>query len=65
MDRELWGLLLFFLEMVVTLFRTSKAVVPKAYCEALTSVLDETIEKIQKRMNWQKGDTIRLIFILK
>ncbi len=41
---------------------TSKAVVPKAYCEALTSVLGETIEKIQKRMNWQKGDTIRLIF---
>ncbi|WP_353219538.1 Piwi domain-containing protein [Salinisphaera sp. S4-8] len=41
---------------------TSKAVVPEAYCEALTSVLDETIEKIQKRMNWQKGDTIRLVF---
>lgn len=41
---------------------TSKAVVPEAYCEALTSVLGETIEKIQKRMNWQKGDTIRLIF---
>lgn len=41
---------------------TSKAVVPEAYCEALTAVLGETIEKIQKRMNWQKGDTIRLIF---
>lgn len=41
---------------------TSKAVVPEGYCEALTSVLGETIEKIQKRMNWQKGDTIRLIF---
>lgn len=41
---------------------TSKAVVPEAYCDALTSVLSETIEKIQKRMNWQKGDTIRLIF---
>jgi hypothetical protein len=41
---------------------TSKAVVPEAYCQALTSVLSETIEKIQKRMNWQKGDTIRLIF---
>lgn len=41
---------------------TSKAVVPEAYCEALTSVLGDTIEKIQKRMNWQKGDTIRLIF---
>lgn len=41
---------------------TSKAVVPEAYCEALTTVLGETIEKIQVRMNWQKGDTIRLIF---
>jgi len=41
---------------------TSKAVAPDAYCDALTVVLGETIEKIQKRMNWQKGDTIRLIF---
>lgn len=41
---------------------TSKAVTPDAYCDALTSVLEDTIEKIQKRMNWQKGDTIRLIF---
>ena len=41
---------------------TSKAVVPEAYREALTSVLGETIDKIQKRMNWQKGDTIRLVF---
>ena len=41
---------------------TSKAVLPEAYCYALTEVLGETIEKIQKRMNWQKGDTIRLIF---
>lgn len=41
---------------------TSKAVLPKAYCEALTAILNETIGKIQKRMNWQKGDTIRLIF---
>jgi Piwi domain len=41
---------------------TSKAVVPDAYCGALTAVLGETLEKIQKRMNWQKGDTIRLIF---
>lgn len=41
---------------------TSKAVVPDAYCDALSSVLGETIQKIQKRMNWQKGDTIRLIF---
>lgn len=40
----------------------SKAVVPQAYCKELTAVLGETIEKIQKRMNWQKGDTIRLIF---
>lgn len=41
---------------------TSKAVVPEAYCETLTAVLRGTIEKIQKRMNWQKGDTLRLIF---
>jgi len=41
---------------------TSKAVVPRDYCDALTAVLGETIEKIQKRMNWQNGDTIRLIF---
>lgn len=41
---------------------TSKAVLPDEYCEALTSVLNDTIQKIQKRMNWQKGDTIRLIF---
>ncbi len=41
---------------------TSKAVVKEAYCKTLTAVLGETIEKIQKRMNWQKGDTIRLIF---
>lgn len=40
----------------------SKAVPPDAYCDALTSVLSDTIQKIQKRMNWQKGDTIRLIF---
>lgn len=41
---------------------TSNAVPPEAYCEALTTVLQDTVEKIQKRMNWQKGDTIRLIF---
>lgn len=41
---------------------TSKAVKPEAYCDALSTVLGETIEKIQKRMNWQKGDSIRLIF---
>ena len=41
---------------------TSKAVSPSEYCEALSAVLDETIDKIRKRMNWQKGDTIRLVF---
>ena len=41
---------------------TSKAVAPEEYCDELASVLGETIEKIQERMNWQKGDTIRLIF---
>ena len=41
---------------------SSRAVVPEAYSQALTTLLEETIEKIQKRMNWQKGDTIRLIF---
>ena len=41
---------------------TSKAVAPNEYCNALTAVVGETIEKIQRRMNWQKGDTIRLIF---
>lgn len=41
---------------------TSKAVMPNEYCSALTSVLSTTIQKIEKRMNWQKGDTIRLIF---
>ena len=41
---------------------TSKAVSPKEYCSALASVLNETIDKIKRRMNWQQGDTIRLIF---
>lgn len=41
---------------------TSKAVSPEMYCNALTTVLSDTIEKVQKRMNWQKGDTIRLVF---
>jgi hypothetical protein len=41
---------------------TSKAVTPDQYCDALTSMLGETIQKIQTRLNWQKGDTIRLIF---
>ncbi len=44
------------------LSNTSKAVPPDQYCKVLTSVLSDTIQKIQKRMNWQKGDTIRLIF---
>ena len=35
----------------------SKAVVPENYCQALTGVLGETIEKIQTRLNWQKSDT--------
>ena len=41
---------------------TSTAVSPNEYCGALSAVLDETIEKIKRRMNWQKGDTIRLVF---
>ena len=40
----------------------SKVVPPDAYCDALSTVLDETIEKIRNRLNWQKGDTIRLVF---
>ena len=41
---------------------TSEAVAPADYCHALSSVLYETIDKIKSRMNWQKGDTIRLVF---
>lgn len=41
---------------------TSKAVTTDSYCDALTTMLAETIEKIQRKMNWQKGDTIRIIF---
>ena len=41
---------------------TSKAVPPDAYRAELSSVLSETIDKIRIRMNWQRGDTIRLIF---
>lgn len=41
---------------------TSKAVLPESYCDALAAVLKETIENIQNKMNWQKGDAIRLIF---
>ncbi|HEY4211565.1 MAG TPA: Piwi domain-containing protein [Steroidobacteraceae bacterium] len=40
----------------------SKAVPPEHYCSELTSVLFETIEKIKSKMNWQRGDTIRLVF---
>lgn len=40
----------------------SKAVAPEDYCSALTTVLSDTIQKIRKPMNWQEGDTIRLIF---
>ena len=41
---------------------TSSAVPPEDYCAELTSVLSETIDKIQRKMNWQRGDTIRLVF---
>lgn len=41
---------------------TSKAVPPDRYCDALTTVLSNTIDKIQIRMNWQRGDTIRIVF---
>lgn len=41
---------------------TSKAVHPDQYAEALTTVLRSTMEKVRTRMNWQKGDTIRIVF---
>jgi len=41
---------------------TSKAVVPEGYQEALTTTLKNTLEKIKTRRNWQKGDTIRIVF---
>lgn len=41
---------------------TSKAVPPSAYQSTLTSALKETLEKIRTRRNWQKGDTIRIVF---
>lgn len=41
---------------------TSRSVKPNAYCTALTDLLDETIKKIRRHMNWQPGDTIRLVF---
>lgn len=40
----------------------SRAVTPDEYRGALTEVLSQTINKIKTRMNWQVGDTIRLIF---
>jgi Piwi domain len=41
---------------------TSEAVPPDQYKAALTNVLEETLEKVRDRRNWQKGDTIRIIF---
>lgn len=41
---------------------TSKAVVPNEYCNALVDTLEQTIKKVEKLMNWQSNDTIRLIF---
>lgn len=40
----------------------SRAVRQAEYRNALTTVLGDTIEKIRTRMNWQVGDTIRLVF---
>lgn len=41
---------------------TSKAVVPDQYATALVEVLKQTIEKVKTRLNWQRGDTIRIVF---
>lgn len=41
---------------------TSKAVSPEKYASALTNVLDKTLEKVKSRMNWQTGDTLRIVF---
>ena len=41
---------------------TSKAVRPSEYQATLTGALKETLEKIRTRRNWQKGDTIRIVF---
>lgn len=41
---------------------TSKAVTPDQYADALTDVLKQTIEKVKARLNWQRGDTIRIVF---
>ncbi|WP_288455244.1 stem cell self-renewal protein Piwi domain-containing protein [uncultured Acinetobacter sp.] len=41
---------------------TSKAVLPNDYFKTLIDTLEETINKVEKLMNWQTNDTIRLIF---
>ncbi len=41
---------------------TSKAVSPDQYANALIDVLKQTIEKVKTRLNWQRGDTIRIVF---
>jgi hypothetical protein len=41
---------------------TSKAVAPNQYAAALVDVLKQTIEKVKSRLNWQRGDTIRIVF---
>tara|TARA_R110002072_G_scaffold6562_5_gene38103 strand:- start:1585 stop:3786 length:2202 start_codon:yes stop_codon:yes gene_type:complete len=41
---------------------TSKAVTPNQYPGALVDVLKQTIEKVKSRLNWQRGDTIRIVF---
>lgn len=41
---------------------TSKAVLPNEYLKNLIDTLEQTIKKLEKLMNWQNNDTIRLIF---
>ncbi len=41
---------------------TSKAVSPDKYQDALIDVLRDTLDKVKRRRNWQKGDTIRIVF---
>ncbi|MCY4172052.1 MAG: Piwi domain-containing protein [Bacteroidetes bacterium] len=41
---------------------TTRAVKVEAYCTALSELLENAIDKISKKMNWQRGDTIRLVF---
>lgn len=41
---------------------TSKAVSPNEYAGALVNVLDSTIQKVKSKLNWQSGDTIRIVF---